>query len=404
MTERAESIRPAVPEYGSWFRNMGNTGLTSWSGREKALAVVAVVAAVAAIVGFVLFGTSQVPSDAAAKVGDTYIKESEVETSINQYRSSYGLTDDTAFASALVQQGLTAGTFRQQIIEEKATAILVDARAKELGLTPTSDEVDEQFNTLKSSMSFNSDDIWQETLSRYGMTEDGLRDQIRVNLEKTALYEAEVAHQDASDSDALSYAQSKLAGVTQQHFYRMVFTGSDAMARANAAATELAAMKEAGTLNTETFSQMARERSNEEGVAQTGGSFKWAVEISSDDDLSSATASLAVGDVSDPESIDSDDGALEIFYCDTQYSFPSSSAISSLKASDVPESLWTVVKSQAGEALWQSSCSVYLSNMLMAGKVTYYPMPDSASYNIPITVASSSASTSSSSSTTKSVG
>lgn len=398
---------PPSPIMEAGFEKMGNTGLTSWSGREKALAAVAIVAAIAAIVGFVLYGTSQVPSDAAAKVGDTYIKESEVETSINQYRSSYGLTDDTAFASALVQQGLTAGTFRQQIIEEKATALLVDARAKELGLTPSSDEIDEQFNTLKSSMSFNSEDVWQETLSRYGMTEDGLRDQIRVNLEKKSLYEADVARVDASDSDALTYAQSSLAGVTQQHYYRMVFTGSDATARANAAATELAAMKEAGTLSADTFSQMARERSNEEGVAQTGGSFKWAVEISSDDDLSSATESLSVGDVSSPASIDSDDGALEIFYCDTQYSFPSSSSISSLKASDVPASLWDVVKSQASESLWQSSCSVYLSNMLMAGKVTYYPMPDSASYNIPITVSSSSTSTTSSSasaSTASSVG
>lgn len=383
---------------------MGNTGLTSWSGREKALAVIATVAAIAAVVGFVLFGTSQVPSDAAAKVGDTYISESEIESSINQYRTSYGLTDASAYASALVQQGLNAESFRRQMIDEKATALLVEARAKELGLTPTSDEVDEQFNSLKSSMSFNSDDVWQKTLAQYGMTEEGLRDQLRVSLEKQAICEAEVERQDASDSDALSYAQTNLVDVTQRHFYRMVFTGSDATARANAAADELAAMKQAGTLTAETFSQMARERSNEDGVSSTGGSYKWEVEIASDTDMAQAVESVGVGEVSDPTNIESDGGALEIFYCDTQYSFPDSNSISSLKVSDVPESLWSLVKSQASESLWQSACSAYLSNMLMAGKVTYYPMPDSASYNIPITVTSSTSSASSSAQTAATAG
>ena len=239
-------------------------------------------------------------------------------------------------------------------------------------------------------MSFNSEEVWKQTLEQYGMTESALRDQIRVSLEKQNLYEAEVSRQEASDADALSYAQSQLPGVSQSHYYRMVFTGSDAATRANAAHDELAAMKSAGTLNADTFAQMARERSNDDDVASTGGSFAWAVEISSDEDLAGLATGLAVGDLSEAGTVESDGDAVEILYCDTKYTFPSSTEISSLTASDVPASLWAVVKSQASDSLYSTACSTYLSNLLANGKVTYYPMPANASYNIPIAVTSTS--------------
>ena len=376
-----------------WFSNMSDkkvNTLPMWTGKEKFFLVTTIIAVVAAAVGFDLWRTAVVPDDAAAKVGDTYISESEVASSINQYRSSYSLTDDTTYASALAQQGLTPNTFRRQVIDELATSKLVEARAKELGLVPTDEEVDAQYNTAKSSMSFNSEEVWKQTLEQYGMTESALRDQIRVSLEKQNLYEAEVSRQEASDADALSYAQSQLPGVSQSHYYRMVFTGSDAATRANAAHDELAAMKSAGTLNADTFAQMARERSNDDDVASTGGSFAWAVEISSDEDLAGLATGLAVGDLSEAGTVESDGDAVEILYCDTKYTFPSSTEISSLTASDVPASLWAVVKSQASDSLYSTACSTYLSNLLANGKVTYYPMPANASYNIPITVTSTS--------------
>ncbi len=379
---------------------MAENKLSFWTGREKGLVVLSVILAIVAVVGIVLWRLAVVPSDAAAKVGDTYITESEVASSINQYRSSYSLTDNSSFASALASQGLNANTFRKQIIDEKATAMLVKARAKQLGLEPTSDEIDAQYNTMKSNMSFGSDEIWQQTIEQYGMSEDTLRDQILVGLEKQALYNAEVERQSASDSDTLSYAQSNLGGISQNHYYHMVFTGSDAQTRAKAAYDELTAMKEAGTLSAETFSQMARERSNEENVAQTGGSFAWAVEIADNEDYYEICDDLKQGELSYPTAIESNGGATEILYFDTTYTFPSSSSISSLTKADVPESLWEVIRSKASDSLWESSCEAYLSNLLMAGKVTYYPMPDNASYNIPITVTSASDSSSSAASST----
>ncbi len=360
-----------------------------WTGREKFFLVTTIVFVIAAAVGFGLWRTSLVPEGSAAKVGDTYVTEADVATSIDQYRASYGLTDNTTFASALAQQGYDANSFRRKIIDDKATAILVDARAKELGLVPTDDEINAKYDSMKSGMSFGSDEIWQQTLEQYGMTEEALRDQVRIGLEKQALYEAEVERGTASDADALSYAQSQLAGVTQKHFYRIMFTGDDASARAHAARAELVSMRDGGTLSTETFSQKAREISDESDVAQTGGSYAWAVELSSDTDLSEVASSLSVGELSEVESV-SAEAATVILYCDTSYTFPSSSDISSLKASDVPESLWTLVKDQASETLWQSQCAAYLSNLLMNGQVTYYPMPANASYNIPIAVSSSS--------------
>lgn len=359
--------------------------------REKILSAVAAVCAVAAVgIGVYHFATA-VPSNVAAKVNDTYISESDVASDIDQYRSMYSLADNADFATAVVASGESIASFRQDMIDARITSILVDARAKELGLVPSDEEVQENYDAAVQSYGFGDEDTFKSTLSSYGMTEDSYKAQIKTNLEKSALFEKEVARSEASDDDAVSYAEGNLVGVSQKHYYRIMLTGDDKAAVSDEVKQKLNELESAGNLTTDTFSELARQYSDEADVEGTGGSYAWAVEITDDADLGEAIDGLDVGEFTYVGSVASDDNAYEFLYCDQEYSFPSSSDdMANLKASDVPESLWSLVKEKASDALWDTNCDVYLGNLLSKAKVTYYPIPDNASYNVTITTSGSS--------------
>lgn len=363
--------------------------MSTFTTREKVLAIVAALCALAAIGMTVFHFATAVPSTAAAKVNNTYISESDIAADINQYRSMYSLTDDTDFATAVVSAGESIASFRQDMIDTRITKYLVDERAKELGVVPTDDEIQEQYDAAVNSYGFGDADTWKSTLESYGMTEDSYKDQIKYNIEQAAILEKDVAREDATDDDALSYAEGNLVGVSQKHYYRIMLTGDDLTTKEAEVIEKLKELKDAGALNTDTFSELARTYSDEANVESTGGSFAWDVEIIDDNDLGPIIDDLSVGEYSESNSVASDDNAHEILYCDTEYSFPTTDDdMANLQASDVPESLWSVVKEKASDALWETNCDVYLDNMLSQAKVTYYPIPDNASYNIKVNTTS----------------
>lgn len=350
--------------------------------REKILAGVAGVVVIAAVAGFGLYACALPPASAAAKVKDSYIAESDVSTWISQYRASNSLEDDIAFAEALTSQNLNVSTFRQNAINQLALSLVISNRAAELGKTPTDEQAQEQLDSVKQSMAFNDESVWQETLASYGLTEEGLLNQYKTNIAERSICESDVVRRDASDDNLLAYVQTYLANSTQKHAYRIVFTGDDAATRAEQCMTELQALQTAGTLDTAAFAQLAKSYSDEEGVQDTGGSYAWSG-AGMTDEAKAALEYLEVGAISGTESVQSDN-ATEIFFCDTQYTFPSASDMAALPE-DAPEELMAEVREAAGDAVWESDCNAYLSSLLAAAKITYYPIPDGAAYNIDLT-------------------
>ena len=344
------------------------------------LGIVAAIAVVAAAVGFWLYSQAGVPTWAAAKVNDTYISEEDVTSYIAQYRASSSLTNDSDFASALTSQGLNISTFRQNAINQLALQKLVDDKANELGIKISDEQIQQQVDAAKQSFAFGDDSTWQQTLLSYNMSEEGLYKQYKTNLQQKAINEKVVVQRDAKDSEVLSYMQNSLAATTQKHAYRLVFTGPDASTRASNALKQLQAMRDAGTLNAETFSAFAKQNSNEENVSQTGGSYAWSG-ANMADEAKTAIESVAVGQLSEVESIEQDSGALEIFYCDAQYTFPAKDNLTSIP-SDIPSTLLDDVKASAKSSVYQTNCSNYLAYLLSQAQITYYPVPANASYNI----------------------
>ncbi len=348
---------------------------------DVVLIVIAILAFVAAVIGFVLYATSSVPSSAAAKVNDDYIEESEVSEWIAQYRAANGYTDDDDFASLLSSQGITVSEFRINVIDQLATNLLVNEQADRLGITATDDEIQAQIDASKTDYAFGDEDAWKETLEQYSMTEEGLYDQYRTNLNQAALLDREVTPREVSDDEALSYAQYYLADTTQKHLYRIMFVGDDAHSRAETCLESLQAIQDAGNLTADTFSEVAREYSDEQGVEETGGSYAWTGDGVMDADIYEILEYMSAGEMSGLESIDADD-AIEILYCDETYAFPSTDDIDSLTVEDIPSSLLVTIKNAAADELWTVDCNDYLAQLLAEAKVTYYPIPNDAAYNV----------------------
>ncbi len=370
--------RPAdVPE-----RALSGCGKRAFTPREKALSVATAIAVALAAAGFGLFGASAVPADAAAKVNDTYLSEQSVADWIGQYRAANALADDDDFASMLASQGMTVSALRISAVNQLALSQLVCARASELGATPSDEQAQQQVDAMKAAVAFNDDDVWADTLDMYGFTEDGLREQYKTNLAQRAVCEHDVAHREATDEETLAYVQTYLANTTQKHAYRIVFLGEDAQTRAEECYGKLRNVAADG-LTVEEFSALAREYSDEEGVGETGGSYAWSGS-SMDSEVKDLMEDLDVGSTTGIKSMQ--DGSVVILFCDEAYTFPASDGLSAMPEG-VPEGLLDEVALSASNMLWESDSDAYLASLLAKARITYYPVPSDASYNVDVALA-----------------
>lgn len=353
---------------------------------DVALAGIAVVAVCVAVYFGVCYAQARVPQGAAARVNDQYVLEDDVADYIYQCRVAYGCASDADWASYLLSNNLNPTTFRQNSINQLALDALVNAQAEELGVAPSDEEVAEQIEGTKSALSFNDDTIWAETLEQQGITEERFEAQIRTSLAKQALLSAQVPVPEASEEETLAYVRQNKAGQEMRHSYRIIFTGEDAYARATECKERL---DEAGSsLDADVFSGFALSYSDDESVEGSGGAYGWSDATDMSSEYLEVLSTLQEGQVSEINYIEADD-AQEIIYCDVCYSFPSSGKIDSLELSDLPASLVTYVTDAAGEGLWSTDCNAYLSNLLAGAKITYYPTPDDAPYNVDLSLASS---------------
>ena len=360
------------------------------SPRECVLVVVTVVAVAAAIVGALAatgFGpfaslSSAQPTGAAAKVDDFYVMEDDVETYIEQYRASYSITDDDDFAQTLSDEDTSVSTFRKTAIDQLALNQLILNRAEELDVMPTDEECQAQLDVTKEAMSLGDEDTWADTLEMYSLTEEDLLEQYEVNLAQDAICEADVERRDANDDEILSYLQNTLAGSTQYHAYRIVFTGDDAVSDATDMYEAMSEMQDEGKLDVEMFSYMALEYSDDENVADDGGSYAWTGSEMADEVKEGFEDGAEEGSLIGTFEVEEDD-AVELIYCDDSYTFADSDDLTELP-DDVPDALWAEIEDAAADEVFDTNSSSYLAWLLAQAKITYYPVPDDAPYAVDV--------------------
>ena len=359
----------------------------SVSGRTKALVCVAAAIVVVAVIALVVVFSGGQPSNAAAKVGNTYITEDQVTEKIEEYRKNYSLTDDSDFASFLKYYGQTVSQFRESAINEIATELLVEDRAKELGISVSDQEVDAYYNQIKGDNDTSEGSAWANALESIGMTEDTLKQRYKYIVLQDKVFAADVPERDATDDEVLSYAQTYLSGTIQMHVAHIVIKGDDAATRADACYQAIVAARDAGTLNASTFADFARQYSDEENVQQTGGAVGWTgsglissdvLEIMSEDDEAEIGEGTLFGLIESSE----EQGSYEIAYVDEAYTVPTVSSGMSVADLGAPDGLLEAIRTAAKEEAYTSDCSSYLTKLLEAASVQYYSMPSNAPYNV----------------------
>lgn len=98
------------------------------------------------------------------------------------------------------------------------------------------------------------------------------------------------------------------------------------------------------------------------------------------DECKEALEYVDVGSCSEVESIASE-GTEEIYFCDAEYTFPSSEELTEIP-DDIPDELLEEVEASTVEEVWDDECDAYLQQLLGQAEITYYAMPQDAFYNI----------------------
>ena len=320
------------------------------------------------------------PSGMAAQYDGNFLSESDVAEQITRYRNTGGLSSDDSFKSYLLSEGMTVSDYRIIVINSMVLDKLIDAKAEALGVAATDAEAQSHLDSVKETVSMGDESVWTKTLESGGLTEEMLLAIYKTNLNQDAVCAKEVPTRDATDDEVLTYLQNNLAGTTQKHIHQLYFKGSDAQSRADACYAELQTAKSNGTLTTSYFEDYAKANSDEENVQSTGGSVGW-TGSGLNDEFIEALEYMEVGDVSTALGVEDDEG-LYIIYCDEDFTFPESSAMTSLDAVGAPDELMSIIKEYVALTAWSSDCSDYLARLLAESKVTYYPIPDGAAYNI----------------------
>ena len=354
----------------------------AWSTREKALLACALVCLIAAIAGFALYAQARVPDDAAAKFNDTYVDESKVAQTISEQRARYGLENDSDFASYLLRQGMNVTTYRQSVINQVALNMLIDQRATDLGVMPSEGEVDAQVEAMKEQYAVDGKS-WEDVLAEQGVTEQSLRDQLRTNLAEQAMYAADVSTPEPTDGDVREYIASYREGGTDKHSWRATFTGEDAKKRAEAFRKEAMALGDG--LDADSFSALVREYSDSPTVDEDGGDAGW-THLDGTTSYAQALADVEVGGLTEVTETETE-GNFGVAYCDDAYEYADVENADEVDLSSIPESLLDSLRELTAQGLYRNACSIYLTALLTDAKVTYYPIPDGAVYDVDMKLA-----------------
>lgn len=183
----------------------------------------------------------------------------------------------------------------QRILQEAVDDLLLQQRAKELGLRVRPEYLDEIIAGIKKDNGITSEESFQEQLRREGMSLDELKRNIERSVVRRQVVARELESKAAiSEAEALAEFQAHKAEYAQPasvHLQEILVEGDDAQARA-------AALRERVRAG-EDFAALARERSAGP-TAQDGGDLGKVARGDLAADIDQVVFALPAGGVSEP--------------------------------------------------------------------------------------------------------
>ena len=370
-------------------------GIVAKPKRSKKRVILTVVIVLLVIVlvgmGWLFYTGALAPWYAAAKYdGMHYITEQEVEDYIDSYQVQQGYEDatDEQWAVYLAYYGLTPETLRQSVIQQLVTTEMIEKAAKEADVEITDEEWETYATNIKNNLAFGDDEVYEETIEAQGQTVEEFEASYRNMLLRQRLYEAVVEVPEATDEETLSYISSTYTEeTTTKHIYYFTLEGLDE----DGGYEDLQYMQEIWQdfqdegMSAENFEIMVGSYSEDDDLIETGGAYGWDLDIDDySDSFQEAVEYTEVGEVSE---VFSDDEGYAFVYIDTSYTIEVYDEDDPYELADFPESLQAYFADCAAYELWDDDCNEYLLSLYTDSNCIIYAMPEDASYNVDMDLA-----------------
>lgn len=328
---------------------------------QKSAAGIMAVALMGAPIAMFATGCSATNAVAATVNGEN-IDEDTVTEYITNFRKTNSLEDDQAWAQWMVDNGRDAESVRQDAIDYFVQLALIDQDAKAKGIEVTDEEVNAQYDEIKSYYGF-SDEEFTEQLTQLGYTEESYRDYLRQSLIQERLMEQVSSDVEASAEDVLTTANS----------YTTILNGaknlSTIVVEDEALANDIKGQLDAGG----DFAALQSENST------TTDYDGWDVLMGIDQTVYEALTDAKQGDIT--AVTPSDDGTRyfiikvnEVLSVDEENGFAT--------AEEIPADLYTEFESNVKQSAASTEFDTYLQGLKDAAEIVTNPMPEGLPYDV----------------------
>ena len=347
---------------------MGSEPLSFGKVRDALLVVVALAC--------VLCLAACASEDVAAKVGDEVISESSVTDYTADYRADKGLDNDADWAAYLADEGLTAKTWREQVVRMFAERMLVERKAQDLGIVADESYIDSQIEADVEAYGGRAE--YEAALDAKGTNEAEQRDYYKLESLEMQLFAAELDLDDADTEKMVQEYMSKNLGDRVLRRYSVIVFDADDEKLAQGCLDELKSLK--GEELRTRFAELARKYSTDEASAARDGDAGWNYGYSLVNEGEYVT--LDEGElygklfaIADAEGAPSQ---YEIMLCTKKFAFTDEVTFADIDDED----LKAYVLQQASASRWAELSSDYLSNLIDAAQVQVRAMPAGLPYDV----------------------
>jgi foldase protein PrsA len=350
-----------------------------------------VAVASSALLVLSMFGLAGCGKAVAATVNGEKIYEADVTSRVEQIRTAYDCSDDTAWATLLNSYGYTPETLREETINVLAQDILVRAAAKDAGITVDSSTVDDYISSIRTSYGYTDDTTWNEYLDSIGYTADSLYSEIELQYLEEDLAEQSVTDE-PDDAYIQQMANSYASSYAGKRSSNIVFTtdvyGDDAEAQCEAAIAELQASSDLASA----FATKASEV-NTDSTKSTGGDVGWDVLNSFESNYTTALDALDKGQMTTTP-VQTSYG-YHIILCTDVYT-GTADADGVVDLTLMPSDIYTQFKSDVESYYKSSQSDTYVQGLVDDATIQINDMPSGLSYDVDMSLASSDSTSSSS--------
>jgi len=148
----------------------------------KRLLAVVLLLVVALSAGAVAGCGGDLPSDAAAKVGDTLILQDLFDARVTEFAAQYSVASEEEDPEGWK-------SFEADVLEYLITYEMAAQKAEEFGLTVTDEEIQAEIDSIITNYYEGDETKFNEDMTNYGMTVDGLKANYRESMLMQKVYE-----------------------------------------------------------------------------------------------------------------------------------------------------------------------------------------------------------------------